>query len=236
MHMWELIILTHLLILPHIFQPAFLMVKCIWLITCVNNQAVNSVSHFLIFTVWLLKAAQVRSYEIRYSFDSGCLADSALQHQTHFNLSCIGPRLDRNRLAAGAAGPAPVSWRYTSSAYKNHGHSAHQDLYPSQRWHRHFQSCLDHPIAWPFCVYFPTSPRMKLSQWFHCKAHHTGYMTDHESDQGTLYLSLGAGPFSSIYTTCLQHPPIVIMLYHWTKVHTSKTLSVLDSLATGSCM
>lgn len=53
--------------------------------------------------MWLLKAAQVRSYEIRYSFDSGCLADSALQHQTHFNLSCIGPRLDRNRLAAGAA-------------------------------------------------------------------------------------------------------------------------------------
>ena len=50
-----------------------------------------------------------------------------------------------------------------------------------------------------------------------------GYMTDHESDQGTLYLSLGAGPFSSIYTTCLQHPPIIIMLYHWTKVHTSKT-------------
>ena len=59
--------------------------------------------------MWLLKAAQVRSYKIRYSFDSGCLADSALQHQTHFNLSCIGPRLDRNRLAAGAAAGEHIS-------------------------------------------------------------------------------------------------------------------------------
>ncbi len=98
--------------------------------------------------MWLLKAVQVRSYEMRYCFDSGCLADSALQHQTHFNLSCIGPDLiatawllelqlenthqvllmtgmHQTLFSSVIFGPAPVSWRYTRSAYKNHGHSAH---------------------------------------------------------------------------------------------------------------
>ncbi len=151
--------------------------------------------------MWLLKAAQVRSYEIRYSFDSGCLADSPYNtrriichvsapdliatawllelqlENTHQVLLMAG--MHQTLFSSVVFEPAPVSWRYTRSAHKNHGHSAHQDLYPSQQWHRHFQTCLDHPIAWPFCGYFPTSPRMKLSQWFHCKAHHTGYMTDH---------------------------------------------------------
>ena len=42
-------------------------------------------------------------YAMSFSFDSGCLAVSVLQHQTHFALSFITPRVDRRRLAAGGA-------------------------------------------------------------------------------------------------------------------------------------
>ena len=38
-----------------------------------------------------------------FSFYSGCLAVSVLQHQTPFVLSFITPRVDRRRLAAGGA-------------------------------------------------------------------------------------------------------------------------------------
>ena len=84
----EFVIFTHSLIIMHILQPTFRVVsnlKGIGLITCKINQTIDSVSHFLIFQ------------------GSGCLADSVLQYQTHFALSCISPRVDRSRLAGGVA-------------------------------------------------------------------------------------------------------------------------------------
>ena len=40
---------------------------------------------------------------IAVSFVPGFLVDSALQHQTHFVLSCIIPRFDHNPFAAGTS-------------------------------------------------------------------------------------------------------------------------------------
>ena len=46
---WKLVILTHLLIGTHIFQPVFVMISDLWVISCKVNQIVNPVSHCLIF-------------------------------------------------------------------------------------------------------------------------------------------------------------------------------------------
>ena len=74
----------------------------------------------------LLKAAHPLLYEIRLSFDSGCLVDSALQHQTHLVLSCIGPRIDRSRLVAGTA-----AWELADDVENSDWHSSISRFYPS---------------------------------------------------------------------------------------------------------
>ena len=76
-----------LLISANMFQPTCMVIsnlKC-W-------SPADSIRQFILWritwssraTVWLLQDAHAWSYEMSFSFDSGCLAVSVLQHQTQF--------------------------------------------------------------------------------------------------------------------------------------------------------
>lgn len=51
-HKWEFVIFIHFLVTAHIFQPAFVVISdlnSVWIISCIIDHTVDSVSHFLIF-------------------------------------------------------------------------------------------------------------------------------------------------------------------------------------------
>ncbi len=175
----------------YVFQPAFAVISDF------KDQLQNKSDSWFCLSFSDLSGPQCGSWKLpmcdrtklRTALILGAWPNLSYQHQTHFVLSCICPRLNRSHLAAGEKHQkieigiywtlvfclSSVSWNCIKSTYMNHGHLVRQDLYPNQQLHGCFQTYQDHSIAGTFSWYYPISQlSRKWNQWLHHRAHHTG--------------------------------------------------------------